>query len=479
MKKLTILMFILCHTAFASNLSKLIPHPFHSVQGGGKNTVTYIDDGIAALQLRVDMIRRAKKSIVVEYFIFNTDTAGRIISKELALAAKRGVKVRVLIDKSLPVFQFNEHYAKEMKRRGVEVRYYNAAAVWQVSSLQFRTHRKIISVDDIEAITGGRNIGDDYFDLSTHFNFDDADIHVKGPMARVMRESFDRFFEHEIAERPVLPEDSEITAKVKAFFGTTKAETLARERMANAGSSYLRLKNSHVCPVTTFSTDAPGANFEKRLRADFIDKHRFLRKTLADKISVVDKKITISSPYMIDGKANEGMFEKLRQNGSKIDIYTNSLGSTDAVYVAANMYLGIERWVNYGVRVFLHDGKWIPKNPQTPAGVRNAKSGTHSKVQVYETKSYSEVMVGTYNVDNRSNYYNTEMAVFCKGSDAFTAEVKSSIGENMQYGLRVNKDGKTAKDRNGQMHSIYGATKNDVLIMKAITLPSWLLRELL
>ena len=476
-------------TAGAEEFSKLIPYPYYASQDGGQNKVMYIDDGIAALAMRVNMIRRAKQSIVAEYFIYNTDTAGRIFSKELAAAAKRGVKVRLLIDKSGPVFEFDEFFAKEMLSRGVEVRYYNAARLWRVSSLQFRTHRKLLAIDDQEAITGGRNIGDDYFDLSPHFNFDDADLHASGPIAKVMREAFDRFFADKITERPSLPVEPWIfdplgtykigTAKAREFFNATKEEVDARMRMNVAGARYLRAKEQHVCATTTFSTDAPGANFLKRLTPGFVDRYRFLRKTLFDKINAVDKRIIISSPYMIDGDNTNQTMDLLLKHGAKIDLYTNSLASTDATYVAANMYLGLQDWKKRGINVFLHDGQWIPKNPQTPAFIRQAKSGTHSKVQVYMTKAYSEVMVGTYNVDHRSNYYNAEMALFCKGNDQLTAEVVASIANNTRYGLKVASDGTHVTDRNGKVQSVYGATPGAVRKMKLITIPSWLARDLL
>lgn len=476
-------------TTRAGELSKLIPYPFYSVQNGNQNKVMFIDDGIGALTMRVDMIRRAKSSIVVEYFIFNTDTASRIITKELASAASRGVKVRVLIDKSIAVFEFHEYYAKELASRGVEVRYYNAAAFWRLSSVQFRTHRKLIAVDDKEAITGGRNIGDDYFDLSSEFNFDDSDLHVIGPIAKVMRESFDKFFEDGMTERPKFPKEPmlrgavgvyrEKTKIAKALFDPTPQEVAARQRMLETGETYLRAKRHHACPTLTFSSDAPGASFFKRLRGDFVDTHRYLRKTLHDKISAVNKRITLSSPYMIDGPETEEMLSLLVANGAKIDIYTNSLASTDATYVAANMYLGLQTWRAKGIDIYLHDGKWTPRNPTTPAYVQKAKAGTHSKVQVYMTKDYSEVMVGTYNIDHRSNYYNAEMALFCKGNNELTMEVLGSISNSKKYALKVGADGKSVTDRNGKTTSVYGAKPEEVTKMKIITLPSWLLKDLI
>ena len=44
------------------------------------------------------------------------------------------------------------------------------------------------------AITGGRNIGDNYFDRSTEFNFIDRDILVIGSVADDMEKSFEQYW---------------------------------------------------------------------------------------------------------------------------------------------------------------------------------------------------------------------------------------------------------------------------------------------
>ena len=43
-------------------------------------------------------------------------------------------------------------------------------------------------------LTGGRNIANDYFDLSDHYNFLDADLEVSGPIVRTVLESFDAYW---------------------------------------------------------------------------------------------------------------------------------------------------------------------------------------------------------------------------------------------------------------------------------------------
>ncbi|MFL5785375.1 MAG: phospholipase D-like domain-containing protein, partial [Bacteriovoracaceae bacterium] len=105
-------------SAFATDA---IPYPFLEVQENQGNKVMVIENGVAAFETRLQMIRRAQKNIEVEYFIYNTDVAGKIITRELVAAAKRGVKVRILIDKNIATFQLNSFYAFELAQNGVEV----------------------------------------------------------------------------------------------------------------------------------------------------------------------------------------------------------------------------------------------------------------------------------------------------------------------------------------------------------------------
>ena len=475
-KILAVLIFGLSATAKA-DLSSQIPYPYHAVHSNKQNWVRFVDDGIEALQIRIDMVRRAKKTIEAEYFIYSLDTAGKIFSKELIAAAKRGVKVRLLIDKSQPVFVFSEPYAQLMRSYGIDVRYYNTAPLWRISSIQFRNHRKLLAIDDLESITGGRNIADEYFDMHHEFNFNDADVYVYGPMSKVMRESFDLYFDNKITDVPAAAKayPQEVS---DFFYQTTELEKDAIKRIDQARAKGFQYK-MHNCPVTTFSSDAPGANFFKRIQPGFADKYRYFRKTLFDKIATVDKKLTISSPYIIESDDYDDLFDRVLANGAKVDLYTNSLGSTDAVYVAANMYLDVDDWREKSATVTLHDGTWIPKNQDVPEYVRKARSGLHSKVHIYESTYGSEVMVGTFNVDHRSDFYNTEMGIFCAGSESFTKEVLQALNRDQYYGLKVSQDAKSAVNYQGKIVSVYGTDVSKVKDMKKLTPIYWLLRDLL
>ena len=90
--------------------------------------ITVINNGLAALKERLDMINSAKKSIEMEYFIYSIDKAGRLITQALVKKAKQGVKVRLIVDTSLPIFELNKYYAQVLKEAGIDPTKYRGFA---------------------------------------------------------------------------------------------------------------------------------------------------------------------------------------------------------------------------------------------------------------------------------------------------------------------------------------------------------------
>lgn len=346
--------------------------------------------------------------------------------------------------------------------------------------MQFRNHRKLLVMDDTEAITGGRNIGDNYFNLSEDLNYDDRDILLKGPIAKTLRESFDEYFNDDISKNPKKykrPSRKKV-AKAQAFMVETQEDIELRKRISDVARRQSEFRTTHLCPEMTYSTDAPGARFFDRMKKGYKENFRFVRKTFLDKILPIDKSLIISSPYFIPNNRNSYLLESLLDKGVNVTFHTNSLASSDAIFISANLYLRAKSWIKKGLQFFLHDGKNTEINPNLVGGVEPRHWGTHAKTHIYETTEYSEIMVGTYNFDNRSDFYNSEMAIFCKGNDELTEELKADLNNRMRNGIKVNDNGK-AVNRNGEPVHISGTTKDRFLKMKLITIPSKLVDFLL
>ncbi|WP_297483304.1 phospholipase D family protein [uncultured Photobacterium sp.] len=475
-------------------LSKTNPYPYHQVDiydpntDHNRNEIQVLNSGVVALQMRIDMIRRAEKSIDVEYFIFSPDLSGKIIVRELVAAAKRGITVRILIDKSATVFEFDEFYAQALQQYNIEVRYYNAAPIYYISTINFRNHRKLLVVDDREAITGGRNIENDYFDLSTHYNFLDRDLYIEGSIVAAMAASFDAFYEHSISERFQVPQKPTFRvelqkyerriAQTAEFLAPNEAEQSARIKIEAIARPLLLHKKRYLCPETTFTTDAPGGSFWTRFKDPYSDNYRFLRKTIFDKVMSVDQELILASPYLLNNRKSENLMQAMLNKQVKLTLYTNSLSSTDASYVAAQLYQHVYDWQKLGITTSVHAGEWIAETDVVFPETKQARWGMHAKTQVYKRSLGNEVMVGTYNIDNRSNHYNTEMGLFCKGNDELVQAVESSILSRAKQGYKIVAENE-AIDHDGNKVSVYGAGDPDITKMKYMWLPSWMFNFLL
>ena len=162
----------------------------------------HFDQGAASLHRRLELIQSATKSIELEFFIYDVDEASRLVTQALMKKAREGVQVRILVDFSAPVFQLKPAYARLLGEAGVKVRYYNTSAVYRLVSIQHRSHRKLLIIDGATALTGGRNIANDYFDLSDHYNFLDSDLEVSGPIVATVLASFDVYWKSHLSAEP-------------------------------------------------------------------------------------------------------------------------------------------------------------------------------------------------------------------------------------------------------------------------------------
>ncbi|MBC7429328.1 MAG: phospholipase D family protein [Bacteriovorax sp.] len=426
-----------------------------------------ITSGSAALNARIQMIRDAKTSIEMEYFIFNHDTSGGLVLKELATAAKRGVKIRLLVDKSVNASRLDEYYAQAVKENGIDIRYYNPAPMIKFGSIQFRNHRKLIVKDGEEAITGGRNIGDDYFDLSEDFNFLDREASIKGEIVGAMKNSFEKYWASDIVEAPGPIQAPYRNAEIKdesrdhdyQYRKKLQAKRLQKARdifkytpkdeqtlafIMDEGKKNLEANIVGNCPNVTFATDREGASFLESLKGEkYEDKYRLLRKEIAKWVDdKVDKELVIDSPYFLENTLSKKIRLKLIAANKKITILTNSLASTDAIHVSSIFNDDIASYMKDGnFHAYIYKGESSAETKFISPKVKSSSWGTHSKTMVYNNDSF---MIGTFNIDNRSSYYNTEMAIFCSGSPELAKDVMDNINLRKKSSTELMQDGSLA-----------------------------------
>src|SRR5215831_16044205 len=118
------------------------------------------DEYFPALARAIDT---AEREVWLETYLFADDASGRLIADALVRAARRGVKVRLLVDGWGAKFYLTASLERFLKEGGVELQKYRPeVAAWQFRSHRLRRlHRKLCHIDARIAFVGGINIIDD------------------------------------------------------------------------------------------------------------------------------------------------------------------------------------------------------------------------------------------------------------------------------------------------------------------------------
>jgi cardiolipin synthase len=125
------------------------------------------------------LIKNAVSEIHIQIYIFEPDTTGVIIKDLLLDAAKRGVKIYVVLD-AYGSKNFNKKWQEIFTKAGIELYFYSPIKFGNILHMGMRLHHKIICIDNQFALIGGINISDNYSSFSTKTPWLDFAIFVKG-----------------------------------------------------------------------------------------------------------------------------------------------------------------------------------------------------------------------------------------------------------------------------------------------------------
>ena len=339
-----------------------------------------LDYGQDALVARINLLRAARTAIDVQTYIFDEDDAGQLVLRELLAAARRGVRVRVLIDQLSALKKVDTLAALSGAHANLQLRIYNpvlgrarisypqyvlaAACCWR--RLNQRMHSKMLLVDGKVAVTGGRNYQDDYYDWSDEYNFRDRDVLVAGPEVHAMQDNFEAFWNSrrsvpierlsDVGERllregvPVLP--------APAYERPQRVAAVAREAGPDSPVPGRLAEAAHAVGPVAFLADLP----EKHRRSQqgvVAPSTRGLREL----IEGARTEVLLQTPYLVLSKPAQQLFRELhdRPGGPVVRVSTNSLAATDSFITYALSYKYKRRYLrDFGFRI--HEMKPFPED---------------------------------------------------------------------------------------------------------------------
>lgn len=348
-----------------------------------------LDEGEASLAARLNLIRSARHGIDVQTYIYDKDDSARLVLDELLAAARRGVRVRLLIDQLSAIADLDILAAASGAHRNFAIRIYNptfdrakpnyvhyaASVLCCFRRFNQRMHSKLMLVDGRVGITGGRNYQDDYYDWDAEYNFRDRDVLVAGPVARDMQANFDAFW---VARRSIPAERLTDVGRRLLRGGVPEMPPLA----------YLR--PDRVARVIDEATDPGWVGRELVAEAlpvgdvDFVadlpQKHRRERPNgaapsspeLLTLIGQTRTRLLLQTPYLIISREAQRLFREMRarEDAPEVIVSTNSLAATDNPIVYALSHKYRRRHLReFGFRI--HEYKPFPLDPPV-AGANRA-----------------------------------------------------------------------------------------------------------
>lgn len=393
--------------------------------------LTLLSSGISSLRKRLLLVESAQKTIDVEFYIYRSDQAGRLFTQALVKKAAQGVKVRILIDRRIGNQNLSPMEAQLLVEQGIELRYYNESNIMRMKKSNHRSHRKSLIIDNTEAIIGGRNIADDYFDLSPDFNMLDQDIVIQGSIVSSISKSFDYFWQAKAtkpAEVVELSQDYNFELKkAHALIESSIEDTKLLDRIAYIGDQLLAIEPSEICNETYYFADLPGT--EKQSRVVYDQVLRLL--------STAKKSLIIESPFFIQTEP-VSLFESALSRGVKVQVLTNSLFSASQPLTIAPFLTLAKKIVARGADVFVYEGdapRWLDhSNPAAKVG----RWGSHGKSITIDDET---TLVGSFNMDPRSANLNAEMAIVCRGNKELAAGLNLETERHKSIAVKINKHG--------------------------------------
>ena len=387
---------------------------------GDRSAFRLLPDGAGALEARLALIERAEQTIDVQYYLIASDATGREFLRALADAAARGVRVRVLVD-DLYATGEDALFAGLATQRNVEVRLFNplpvrggtftqriAFSLHQFSRINHRMHNKLFIADGSFAVTGGRNIADEYFDRSGAANFIDMDVLSSGWVVQALAAVFDRFWNSEhaypvqslVRQAPTAEAFAQMLADVGAAPETRRAD--AARLGGELASGRLALDEADA-EVLADSPDKAGGDSAAPTVAE---AHLAL-------IGSARSSVVLASPYFVPGEPTMKTLVALRANDVDVSVLTNSLATTDEPLV----HIGYARHRAALLRAGVDLHELMPKadaGAKLPTSLGSSGRGSsllgrlHTKLAVIDDE---RTFFGSMNMDPRSARINTEAGI--------------------------------------------------------------------
>jgi cardiolipin synthase len=372
------------------------------------NDATLLLNGKCAFAKRHEIAELAQSYIYLQYLSYKNDETGNKLADLLIRKARQGVDVRVIID-YWTTFSYKKDIVHKLRSGGVKVALYNSPYKTPLR-VNNRNHQKLFIVDDLYAITGGMNIGDDYAKGSIVIEgWRDTDIMLEGPVIMQMKELFlnnwavgdnqNFFVRDDLAElQRAQKEMEDYKIDNSSMYKPAENPKLIKEVLREYYPVAPKVSSVDIRFIAHYPTNKDDHALE--CFTWYIDRS--------------SKEVILQTPYFLPSKRLEESLIKAAARGVKVSIITNSMYSND-----------MGKYIVYASHYFFQD--LIEKNINIYEWY--GSQTMHAKCNYFDGVA---VTIGSYNLNSRSNKLDAEEMVLIENAE-FAKLMHETFMQDLKY----------------------------------------------
>ncbi len=357
-----------------------------------------------------EAIDAARAEVLLETYMFEFTHGVVKIAEALEAAAKRGVRVQIVVD-GVGTGDVPPAWQQRWTAARVHWRVFNPARGWRLllPKRWRRLHRKLCVVDGRVGFCGGINLLDDFHDPN-HGALDkprfDFSVRVEGPLVADMHETMKRLWARLQVTREA--EQQDFAAALQAVLDAASAGTdMADEHM-----------NGDVDDAAPPPTGA-GALAALVLR-DNVRFRRSIEGNYRLAIGLAQSEIVIANAYFIPGVQLQRALMRAARRGVRITLLLQGRYEYFMQFHASRAVYGM--MLKAGIEIIEYEASFL-----------------HAKVAVMDAAGGSLATVGSSNLDPLSLLLAREANIFVR-DDAFAAELRGHLMDAIAQGRRVEPD---------------------------------------
>ena len=428
------------------------------------NSVRTLVNGVATFEAIFDAIENARRYVIVQFFIVRDDALGEMLKDALIAKAQQGVRVYFLYD-SIGSFDLPHRYVAALRAGGVETHPFatNRRFVNRLQ-LNFRNHRKIVSVDGERAFVGGHNVGVEYLGGKPPLSpWRDTHIEVRGPAVASIQFVFTEDWHWATQQLPefdmpgAASDESSVNSPVDSFVGGSVGSSADSSAGASAGSSVGPMAGASasasvaslvassvdtsthapvapvalVASVTAAPTASPITPPEPQpaspanndgmhclvMPSGPADRQETCSLFFVEAINAARERIWITTPYLVPDEAVFAALRLAALRGVDVRILIPSRRDHVVVFAASKLYAYDS--LRAGIRIFRYQPGFL-----------------HQKVVLIDSVAAA---IGSANLDNRSFRLNFEIMVLTVDR-GFALEVEAMLLNDFAESLEIDRN---------------------------------------